>query len=179
MKAVCNAGPLIALGKLDLVFVLRHLYDEIWCPSAVYEEVVVQGLDLGHPDAYVVERAVRRGLIVVKEVPPEGISEVVQSLPIGRGEKQTIHLALVESADWVLMDDLLAREKAEKLGLRVKGTLGVIVDAYRRQVISLGDVELAFHSIMEREDIWIAKPLVQRVWNALRRASEHDSPSHG
>ena len=58
MKAVTNAGPLIALGKLGLVDLLNRLYDAVLVPTAVYQEVVTRGLELGQPDAYAVQMAV-------------------------------------------------------------------------------------------------------------------------
>jgi predicted nucleic acid-binding protein len=55
---------------------------------------------------------------------------------LDRGEKQAIQLTMNENADWVLLDDMQARIEAKKLGLRVKGTLGVFVDAVRQSVLN-------------------------------------------
>ncbi|CAG0932094.1 hypothetical protein TFLX_02454 [Thermoflexales bacterium] len=54
MKAVSNAGPLIALGKLGLMSLLHTLYDSVVIPTAVYDEVVTRALEQGQPDAYAV-----------------------------------------------------------------------------------------------------------------------------
>lgn len=51
------------------------------------------------------------------------LSETVQTLSVGMGGKQAIQLGLTGSADWVLLDDLPAREEAQWLELRVKGML--------------------------------------------------------
>ena len=48
---LCNAGPLIALGKLNRLELLAELYGQIQVPRAVHEEAVTQGLALGMPDA--------------------------------------------------------------------------------------------------------------------------------
>src|SRR5512136_2252680 len=117
MKVVTNAGPLMALGKLGLVHLLHQLYDPVLVPSAVHDEVVVRGLELGQPDAYAVQSAVIRQEIVVVDMGAVSLSEAVQLLPIGKGEKQSIQLGLQESPDWILLDDLLAREEAQRLGL--------------------------------------------------------------
>ena len=168
MKVVANAGPLMALGKLALVHLLSRLYGPVLVPSAVYEEVVIRGLELEQPDAYAVELAIARKELKVVDMDDADLSEIVRALPLHRGEKQAIQLGLRESADWVLLDDWLAREEAQRLGLKVKGTLGIIADAYRRGLISLNEVELIFQAIIAREDIWISDALVRRVWDELR-----------
>ena len=170
MKVIANAGPLMALGKLGLVHLLYSLYGPVLIPSAVYEEVVVRGLELEQPDAYAVQMAIARRELVVVESEDAGLSEAVQALPLQWGEKHVIQLGLAEQPDWVLLDDLLAREEAQRLGLKVKGTLGVIAQAYRNGLMTLAEVELTFQAILDREDIWISDALVRRVWNQLKKA---------
>ncbi len=148
MKAVANAGPLMALGKLGLVHLLHQLYNPVLVPSVVHDEVVARGLELGQPDAHTVQLAIARQELVVIDTGAVSLSEAVQSLPIGQGEKHAIQLGLQESPDWVLLDDLLAREEAQRLGLKVKGTLGVIAEAYRGQLISLAECDLIFQAIL-------------------------------
>ena len=48
---LCNAGPLIALGKLNRLELLAELFGPVQIPRAVYDEAVTQGLALGAPDA--------------------------------------------------------------------------------------------------------------------------------
>jgi len=48
---LCNAGPLIALGKLNRLELLAELYGQVRIPRAVYDEAVTRGLALGLPDA--------------------------------------------------------------------------------------------------------------------------------
>ncbi len=48
---LCNAGPLIALGKVNRLELLAELYGQVQIPRAVYDEAVTQGLAFGAPDA--------------------------------------------------------------------------------------------------------------------------------
>ena len=50
-----------------------------------------------------------------------------------------------------------------------EGTLGIIVEAYRKALMTHHESELIFHAILTREDIWISEALVQRVWDELRK----------
>lgn len=68
MKAISNAGPLIALAKLGQLGLLLKLFNEIVIPREVYSEVVTNGLLLGAPDAVSVDYLVRQGHILVKDV---------------------------------------------------------------------------------------------------------------
>jgi len=54
MVVLCDAGPLIALAKLNRLDLLAELYEEVQTPRAVYGEVVVQGFARGAPDALTV-----------------------------------------------------------------------------------------------------------------------------
>jgi len=169
MKAVANAGPLIVLGKLGLTHLLSRLYDSILVPAPVYQEVVTRGLELGQPDAYAVQMAVaRHDLVVVGVEVGETSAEGVEPC-LHLGERAAIQLARQEAADWVLLDDQLAREQALELGLCVKGTLGVIVEAFRQRLLNAEEVELVFQVILDRDDIWISDALVNRVKDAWRQ----------
>ena len=169
MKVVADAGPLMALGKLGLVYLLHELFEQVLIPTAVYEEVVTRGLDLGQPDAYAVQLAITRQEIVVMNVRDDDLLASVRVLPLARGERHAIHLALRESADWILLDDQLAREEAQRLELKIKGTLGVISEAYRRGLTTHQETEFIFQAILTNDDIWISEALVRRVWEQLQK----------
>jgi predicted nucleic acid-binding protein len=168
VKAVSNAGPLIALGKLGLIPLLTRLYSTVLVPMPVFEEVVTRGLELGQPDAYAVQMAIARQEIVVVGIElPESASTSDQPV-LHAGERAAIELARQEQVDWLLFDDQLARERAVELGLHVRGTLGIIIEAYRKRLLSVEEVEIVFQAIIDRDDIWISDALVRRVWDAWR-----------
>lgn len=45
---------------------------------------------------------------------------------LGRGESEAIVVAIEHSSDFVILDDHVARTEARRIGLNVKGTLGII-----------------------------------------------------
>ena len=55
---------------------------------------------------------------------------------LDQGEMDVILLAQELEADWVLVDEKLGRKVAKAVGLRVKGTLGVLLTAYRAEFLS-------------------------------------------
>lgn len=169
MKVIANSGPIIALAKLGLLSLLKELYGAVVIPSTVNHEVVIKGLQRGEEDAQDVNLAINLGHIIVELMDESRISEEINNLPVHNGEKSVIELFLKMKADLALLDDRLARDSAKKLGVTVKGTLGVIIDAYRKKLLNENDVELLFKEIISRDDIWIAKGLVNKVWNDLRK----------
>jgi len=111
---------------LDL---LPRLVTRVVVPTAVAAELAEGrrlGLDLPVPDTlpWVDLRAPR--------------SEAVLRLAMDLGPGETAALALaLESADAItILDDALARRHAEVLGLRLTGTLGVLLDAKRAGLIA-------------------------------------------
>ena len=97
------------------------------------------------------------------ELPPD-----VASLPLDAGEKQTLYLALKDKVDLVLFDDLKAIEEALSLYLTVKGTLGIIVQAFRTGLVTLKEVQAIVDIIIERDDIWIAAELCRQVLSNIK-----------
>lgn len=168
MKVVCNSGPLIALSKLGQINLLYALYGTILIPLAVFEESVLEGKMRGDSDAISVEMAIRQQHLHISEIVDPEMSKEISALPLDRGEKHAIQLAMNVHADLILLDDLLARENAKNLGLNVQGTLGVLVDAFRENRLSISEVDIIFETILKRDDIWLSEDLVRRVWDQVK-----------
>ncbi len=117
MKVVSDSGPLIALGKLGVVDLPFRLYGQIQIPFSVYVEVVSRGNELGASDSKQTELAITRKQIAIVPIEDRDISESVRYTALSRADQQALHLSLHEKADWVLSDDLLARQIAKSVGL--------------------------------------------------------------
>ena len=170
MIVVVNSGPLMALAKLGLLDLLPRLYGQVSFPTAVFGEVVVRGRERGYADAFLVQLAIQQGKLKVFEVNDGDLPSDIHDLPLDAGEKQALYLAQMTKADLALFDDEKVREEAKARGLSIKGTLGVIVEAYRAGLLGFNDVENAIEAIIDREDIWISEELCRRV---LRKLKDH------
>jgi predicted nucleic acid-binding protein len=142
-KFVVNSTPLIALSLVGRLSLLKVIFDEVVVPASVHDEVVVQGKS--RPGAAELEDA---GWIVVK-APEEKPSLSPMLLGLDQGEMDVILLAQELKADWVLVDEKLGRIVAEAVGLRVKGTLGVLLTAYRAGLLSRKEAEEAVERLAE------------------------------
>lgn len=154
----------MVLAKLNLLHLLRILYGRVHFSASVYDEVVTQGLQRGYQDAETLELFMQQTQWSAESVLPRNETE---QLTLDRGERDTIALALNLEADLVLIDDQAARLAARALGLPVRGTLGVLIDAYHQNLIDAGQLQLYFAEIVRRSDIWINPTLVKRLAQEL------------
>lgn len=166
-RVLSDAGPLIALGKLNRLDLLACLFPEVEIPQAVYDEVVVEGLARGLEDARSIQLFWRQRDWSIVTVDPDVVQDFVPDMILGRGEHHVLALALDSEATLVLVDDELARVEARRHGLRVKGTLGVLAECYRQGHLTLVDLEFLFQEIAARKDIWISEKLCLAVLDQL------------
>jgi len=156
--AVSNASPLIHLARIGRLGLLRPLFSPVSIPGAVYREVVAEGR--GRPGADEVARAVTDGwLVVVPVTASSGLEQLRASLD--EGEAEAIQLALQLRPARVLLDEAPARQKAERLGLGVTGTLGVLLRA--KQTGLLPSVAAELHRLQTEGGFHVASHLVAQI----------------
>jgi predicted nucleic acid-binding protein len=167
MNVICNAGPLIALGKLNRLELLADAYGKIQITRAVYAEVVTQGLARGEPDALVAQLFWQQKGWPIVDVPADVVATYHPPVVLGTGETEVLALAQTLTNSLVLLDDELARTEARRLSLQVRGTLGVLVQAYHQQHLTYSQIELLLQEIASRPDIWISAKLCQQIFESL------------
>lgn len=165
---LCNAGPLIALGKLNRLELLAELYGQVRIPRAVYDEAVTQGLAFGAPDARTIRLFWQAKNWPIIEVNAAMHAAYKPPVILDRGETEVLALARTLRDAMVLLDDETARAEARRLKLRVRGTLGVLTQAYHAGILSFPEVELLLQDIAARPDIWIGAKLCEQALQALR-----------
>lgn len=143
MNVVVNSTPLISLSITGHLFLLNILFDLVFIPVSVYEEVVLQGKE--RPGA----EAVAQADWILVQSPAQTVSLSSELLKLDRGEQDVILLAQEIQADWVLIDEKMGRRMATELGFEVKGTLGVLLIAYQIGLISRDRVRDALQELSQ------------------------------
>ncbi len=127
-EVICNTSPIQYLHQLQLLKILPTLAGRVIVPPAMIDELG-EGRNLGVnlPDL--------TGLdwIEIRRPFSERAAPLVTKL--GPGETEVLMLALELDDAVVVLDDAFARRVAESLGLRFKGTLGLLLDAKRKGFI--------------------------------------------
>lgn len=138
MLIVSNASPLIWLAKIGKITLLKELFGEVIIPEEVYKETVERGLQEGFSDALAIKECIEQGWIKISKLNENEIKlcerMMEHAFEIHIGEAQAIILARKTSA-LLLMDESSGRAFAETLGLKVRGTLYVIMKALREELL--------------------------------------------
>ncbi len=166
-RIICNAGPLIALAKLNRLDLLSKLFGEVEIPQAVYREVVTQGLTHGAADASLVQLFWKHQEWPIVEVSEQLLLDFQPETVLDAGEAEVLALAQEDPSALVLLDDDLARKEARRFGVELKGTLGLLVQAFRKQILTFEEVEFLIQQIAARPDIWIGARICEGVLNGL------------
>jgi predicted nucleic acid-binding protein len=144
MIVVADTSPINYLLLLGYIEILPKIYGEVLIPQAVCDE-------LQDSDA---PTQVRAWL----SPPPAWLkisSAIYQPDPVldllDRGERDAILLAESVKADRLIIDDLDGRREAENRKLPVIGTLGILAEAARRNLLDLPEAlaalqETNFHA---------------------------------
>jgi len=123
VSIVSNSRPLINLAKVGHFSLLKDLFQRVLIPRGVFEEEVV-ARGAGQPGS--METRSARWISRRKLKQPD-IANILMA-ELDRGEAGAIALALQEKADWLLIDERKGRRFAQRAGLKVKGTLGILVE---------------------------------------------------
>lgn len=132
MIAVSNTTPLNYLVLIGRAEILSSLYELVVIPGAVFAE-----LTSAHAPNLVRDWTLRKpDWLRVQETPnvPDSTLDEIQI-----GEREAIILAQQIRSDFGFLDDRKARQLAQKRGLNVVGTLGILTTATKKGLINLHD----------------------------------------
>jgi predicted nucleic acid-binding protein len=133
---ISDTTALIILAKSNAFSLLSNLFQKIYIPQAVYDELMVK-------EDIVNYRIKKFDTIVVKPVSDLAILERVKILKIDRGEVEAISLAL-ELNLMLIIDERKGRKIALNQGLKIVGVLGILIENYRQKHLTLDEVKLYF-----------------------------------
>lgn len=157
---IVNTTPLINLSLIGQIDLLRQLYGEVSIPPAVQAELLQGGSSrIG------IAEVQSAGWIHVTTLHDPRRAELLMA-DLDRGESEVIALAQELNADLVIIDERLARRHAKRLGLKLTGTLGVLLKAKQQ-----GRVPAIKPLIdqLRQDGIWLSDGL---VIEALKLAGE-------
>ena len=116
---ISNTSCLIVLDNIGMLDVLKELYGKVFITEEVSKEF---GKTV--PD-----------WIEVRKVSDNKYLKLMKNF-VDLGEASTIALAVETDDIVIILDNLKARKLAQKLNLKITGTIGVLVKARKRNIIT-------------------------------------------
>jgi predicted nucleic acid-binding protein len=160
MIVISDTTPIISLIKIDRLKILEELYKKIIIPKAVYDELII---NIDYQDEIDI---IKRCTFIQIENVEENLSVVLlqRELKLDRGESEAIVLAKNINADLIIIDERKARRIAKDVGLKVTGTLGILVEAKQQGLIK--ELESLLDELMDN-NIRISKKLYMEILNLV------------
>ena len=124
MILIADSSALIALSIVNKIDVLEKLFDQVFVPKAVFEEISVNNKDESKQLYYYCKNRV-----------VEIVSMIDFNVSLGKGESEAMVLYKEQNADLLLCDDKKAKKFARNFGINIIGSLGVLLKAKEKKLI--------------------------------------------
>ena len=123
---IADAGPLIALARIEAIDLLRQLFGRVYITTKVRDEILPAKAVFAEVD--MLASTIAEGWIDVVEVPTSDFRPLNPGIDVG--EASAIHLAHVSreagEAVLIVMDDRAGRLEAKSRGLALIGSAALI-----------------------------------------------------
>ena len=141
---ISDTSCLIVLSNIGELSLLRQLYNTVTITDVIAEEF---GTDLP-------------AWMVVRSATDHYYQQILE-LQVDRGEASAIALAIESSPCTLILDDQKARKIALNLGLKITGTIGVIVKA---KLVGIIPSVKPILDKLKQTDFRLSDELVQRAY---------------
>lgn len=153
---VSDSGVLIWLARYKLLGLLQKFFDKLIIPDSVYKEVVVIGIREGYNDAYEVKNKIDDFIFVNKgKYDKKAMRKVEKAfgITLGKAEEDCICLAK-ELKTMFLTNDEEASIVSNKIGIKTKGVLYILLRAVKERTMEKDEVLKIFEKMIE-DGFWI------------------------
>ena len=131
MIVVSDTTPLISLLKINRTDLLEKLFGDVLIPQAVFDERFQLEADQIRQKEFIVVKPVNN---------PESVSILKRATGLDQGESEAIVLTDELKADLLLMDEAKGRNVSAQMGLRIMGTIGILMAAYEEHELTSDEV---------------------------------------
>ena len=124
---ISNNSPLVGLLGINLLSLLQEFYTEVWIPRKVEQEFLKK------------EPTVRRKVLEnapwIKTIDLTDPQTAKAYVGLDKGEAEALALAVEHDARLILLDEKKGRRRAKEIGLKVKGIVGILLEAKQKGLI--------------------------------------------
>ena len=157
---IADAGPLIALARIDSLALLRGLFGRVFITATVRDELLPT--EAAFPDAAALTRTLADGWIEVVDSPQDAWKPLNPGIDAGEASAIRMACRWRDAGDAVLMvmDDRAGRLEAKHQGIALIGTAAVIGLAKAEGLIA------AARPLLERlaqSGYWLGQAVIDAV----------------
>ncbi len=168
-RATCSVSPIIYLYRVGALEWLSKLFDEVWMPTVVLEDLLEArfiGYDVPRPF----------DLPWVQYEDPElTVPAAWMSLDLSSGEVAAMSLAFENRDCVVLLDDPLARRAAHNVGIQYWGTIKILLEA---KAHGLTDKIAPYVDKLASSSLLLSETNRQRILSLAGENTSHPYEAH-
>lgn len=162
MTIISDTTPIISLIKINRLDLLEKLFEEVLIPEAVYRELTTNALF--ENEAKIVKSS---SFLKTSSVQNRKSLQLLQAVSgLDDGESEAIILADELKSDVLIMDERKGRKVAEKLGIKITGTVGVLLQSYSENMISSDEIK-TYLDQLKNSNIRLSESLIQKALEML------------
>ena len=162
MTIISDTTPIISLIKINRLDLLEKLFEEVLIPEAVYRELTTNALF--ENEANIVKTS---SFLKTSSVQNRKSLQLLQAVSgLDDGESEAIILADELKSDVLIMDERKGRKVAEKLGIKITGTVGVLLQSYSENMISSDEIK-TYLDQLKNSNIRLSESLIQKALEML------------
>ena len=164
MITVCDASPLIFLCKVDCLQLVADLLDGVLLIPDDVERELFEG-SVEPAEAETLRYFLKERCRIVR-IRPSGF----RASALSRPDRTVLTLAKREGGDRVLSDDRLLRDLSEVEGCKPIGTLGLLLAALRKRLMTKKETRSALHELIRKHGFRISIELYEAVLTEIEKA---------
>ena len=164
MIVVSDTTPIISLLKIDQLDLLHKLFGSVMIPDAVYDELTSNPQYVNEANLIIASEYICK----VSVAGSESVKLLQRATGLDRGESEAIIYTDECHADLLLMDEAKGRQVARQMGIRIMGTIGILLQAYQSRLLNKEQI-LCCIDIMRASGRQISEGLYRQLLNRLEQ----------
>ena len=158
MTVISDTTPIISLIKIHRLDLLEKLFGEVLIPNAVFRELITN-----ESFSNEAEEVKKSAFLKISPVQNRRSIAILQAISgLDDGESEAIVLADEKKSDVLIIDERKGRMVAQKLGITITGTVGVLVQANNEGMITKDEAESCLE-FLRQSNIRLSEKLVQEA----------------
>ena len=163
MIVISDTTPIVSLIKISRIDLLEKLFGEVCIPEAVFRELTTN--TIFESEAEIVKNSSFLKITPVKNLKSLEILQAASGLD--DGESESIILADELKSDILVIDERKGRKVAQKLGITITGTIGILIQAHDEKIISTKEIK-SYLEQLRNSSIRLSESLIQEALSMLK-----------